>query len=53
MIGNNLKSLKFIGIRDMNMDANLEFYFNEYEDSVKLYPYFNDAKELLMNSSES
>ena len=44
-VGNNVESLKFIGRRDMNMDANLKKIFNE-TDKYYFYPYFNDAKEL-------
>ena len=44
-VGNNVESVKFIGRRDMNMDANLRKIFNE-TDEYKFYPYFNDAKEL-------
>ena len=43
--GNNVESVKFIGRRDMNMDANLRKIFNE-TDEYYFYPYFNDAKEL-------
>ena len=46
-VGNNVESVKFIGRRDMNMDANLRKIFNETDVNVRLYPYFNDAKELL------
>ena len=45
-VGNNVESVKFIGTRDMNMDANLRKIFNE-TDKYYYYPYFNDAKELL------
>ena len=44
-VGNNVKSVKFIGRRDMNMDTNLKAIFDE-TDSHYYYPYFNDAKEL-------
>ena len=44
-VGNNVESVKFIGKRDMNMDANLRKIFNE-TDEYYFYPYFNDAKEL-------
>ena len=44
-VGNNVESVKFIGRRDMNMDANLRKIFNE-TDEYYFYPYFNDAKEL-------
>ena len=45
IVGNNVESLKFIGIRDMNMDANMKALFDE-NDEYHYYPYFNDAKEL-------
>ena len=45
LVGNNVESVKFIGRRDMNMDANLRKIFNE-TDEYYFYPYFNDAKEL-------
>ena len=44
-VGKNVESVKFIGRRDMNMDANLRKIFNE-ADEHNFYPYFNDAKEL-------
>ena len=44
-VGKNVESVKFIGRRDMNMDANLRKIFNE-ADEYNFYPYFNDAKEL-------
>ena len=44
-VGNNVESVKFIGRRDMNMDANLRKIFNE-TDEYYFYPYFNDAKGL-------
>ena len=46
LVDNNVESVKFIGTRDMNMDANLRKIFNE-TDKYYYYPYFNDAKELL------
>ena len=53
MVNNDVNSVKFIGRRDMNMDANLKALFDEddhskYNERVgsKYYPYFNDAKEL-------
>ena len=45
LIGNTVESVKFIGRRDMNMNANLRKIFNE-TDEYHYYPYFNDAKEL-------
>ena len=44
-VGNIVESVKFIGRRDMNMNANLRKIFNE-TDKYHYYPYFNDAKEL-------
>ena len=45
MVDNNVENLKFIGRRDINMDANMkaEFYNS---DKFRYKPYFNDAKEL-------
>ena len=45
-VGNNIEIVKFIGRRDMNMDANLTKIFNVTDENY-FYPYFNDAKELL------
>ena len=45
-VGKNVESVKFIGRRDMDMDANLRKIFIE-TDYYYFYPYFNDAKELL------
>ena len=44
MVGNNVENVKFIGRRDMNMDANMKAFFDESDDYY--YPYFNDAEEL-------
>ena len=46
MVGNNVESVKFIGRRDMNMDARMKALFDE-SDKYRYEPYFNDAKELL------
>ena len=46
LVGKNVESVKFIGKRDINMDANLKNMFQKYEEMYKVYPYFNDAKEL-------
>ena len=46
MVGYNVKSVKFIGRRDMNMDATMKALFDE-SDIYRYKPYFNDAKELL------
>ena len=45
LVGKNVESVKFIGKRDINMDANLKNIF-EKNDYFKVYPYFNDAKEM-------
>ena len=45
MVDNNVESVKFIGRRDMNMNANMKTLFYE-EDEYRFKPYFNDAKEL-------
>ena len=45
MINDNVESVKFIGRREINMNANMKALFDE---SDKFYfPYFNDAKELI------
>ena len=46
LVGKNVESVKFIGKRDINMDANLKNIFEKYDGAYKVYPYFNDAKEL-------
>ena len=46
MVGNNVESVKFIGRRDMNMDAIMKALFDE-SDKYRYKPYLNDAKELL------
>ena len=43
MVGNNVESVKLIGRREMNMDANMKTLFI---DDYRYKPYFNDAKEL-------
>ena len=45
MVDNNVENVKFIGGREMNMDANMKKLFYE-SDKYRLRPYFNDAKEL-------
>ena len=45
MVGNNVQSVKFIGRRDLNMDASMKAVFDERE-TYYYYPHFNDAKEL-------
>ena len=49
MNGNNVTTFKFIGRRDMNMDPNMKALFDESDSRYggAVYPYFNDAKELL------
>ena len=46
MIGNKIENYKLIGVRDMNMNADLKTLFDEI-DSLDFFrkPYFNDAKE--------
>ena len=46
MVDNNVESVKSIGRREMNMDANMKTFFYE-NDGNRYRPYFNDAKELL------
>ena len=41
----NVKNVKFIGRREMNMDENIKTLFDE-SDYRRYKPYFNDAKEL-------
>ena len=45
MVGNNVESVKLIGRREMNMDANMKTLFYE-SDEYRYRPYFNDAKEM-------
>ena len=45
MVDNKVESVKFIGRREMNMDANMKTLFYE-GDEYHYRPYFNDAKEL-------
>ena len=45
MVDNNVKNVKFIGGREMNMNANMKRLFYE-SDEYRYKPYFNDAKEL-------
>ena len=46
LVGKNVESVKVIGKRDINMDANLKNIFKKYDEAYKVYPYFNDAKEM-------
>ena len=43
MTGNKVESVKIIGTRGINMDANLKAIFNN-EDDFYIKPYFNDAQ---------
>ena len=45
MVDSSVESVKFIGRRDINMDANMKALFDE-SDEYYYRPYFNDAKEL-------
>ena len=52
LVDNNVKSVKFIGRFDINMDANLRRIIKKslaHETDDYYYPYFNDAKELFRN----
>ena len=44
MVDANVENIKFIGMREMNMDGNMKRLF--YESEYRFKPYFNDAKEL-------
>ena len=44
MVSNNVESVKLIGRRDINMDANIKTIYDESDNYYQ--PYFNDAKEL-------
>ena len=50
LVGKNVERVKFIGKRDINMDANLRNIFKKYDEMyfnyAYDYPYFNDAKAL-------
>ena len=51
MVGNNVQSVKPIGRRDIDMDAQMKSIFLEGKsvaifDFYYFYPHFNDAKEL-------
>ena len=46
MIGNKIENYKLIGVRDMNMNADLKTLFDEIDSLYFITkPYFNDAKE--------
>ena len=44
MVNHKVENVKFIGRREINMDANMRKLFND--DYERYKPYFNDAKEL-------
>ena len=44
-VDKNVESVKFIGRRDMNMDANLKKVYDKTDEDY-FHPYFNDAKGL-------
>ena len=51
MVGNNVKSVKFIGRRDMHNDKNMRPLIQQNDNFLTSHravfkPYFNDAKEL-------
>ena len=45
MVDKNVKNVKFIGTREMNMHAKMKKLFYETDES-RYKPYYNDAKEL-------
>ena len=51
MIGNEVKNVKVIGRREMNMDSNMKDFFNKIDGSYDVKyeqftkPYFNDAQD--------
>ena len=52
MTGNDVKSVKMIGRREMNMDSNMKDFFNEINvDNLRFgslaKPYFNDAQDFV------
>ena len=53
MNGNKIENYKIIGLRDMNMNENLETLFDiiDPRDFIRK-PYFNDAKETFINYSQ-
>ena len=54
MIGNQIESYKVVGIRDMNMNADLKILFDEIDPrDIIRKPYFNDAKETFWILSEN
>jgi len=53
MIENEVENYKVIGIRDMNMNADLKALFDEIDPWYLIRkPYFNDAKETFRILSE-
>ena len=45
IVDNNVKNVKLIGRREMNMHAEMKNFFDETDES-RYKPYYNDAKEL-------
>ena len=45
MVDHNVKNVKFIGRREINMDSKMKKLFFE-TDEFRYKPYYNDAKEL-------
>ena len=51
MTGNEVKTVKMIGRREMNMDSKMKDFFREIDVKYSLYspqfrkPYFNDAQD--------
>ena len=53
MIENEVQNYKVIGIRDMNMNANLKELFDEIDPWYLIKkPYYNDAKETFRIASQ-
>ena len=51
MVGNKVERLKFIGRREMDMNANIKSVFDESDENY-YKPYFNDAKELFWTDDD-
>jgi len=45
IVDNNVKNIKLIGRREMNVDANMKTLFYD-KDEYRYKTYFNDAKKL-------
>ena len=45
MVGGNVRNVKLVGRREMDMGANIKTLFDN-SDEYYYKPYFNDAKEL-------